>query len=332
MLTKTIGMREAVQAFLEKEMYSFQRQKDDTYVDEIYADYNDTLSEKTIGEIIAADDPMCEFYCRIQDNYQDCTWECEDELKKKAIDNLTQDDGPFPEGLTDEQEEELSDWLHEFVSIEPPYKHYLNQDVCVNIMMDTGDGNYDFTLNAHYPCWYGGKQGDALDNKASIVWLAQQQGYTKGQLRKALDNGDMANPKGFLESMRVELANMASHMQMLTFLVKMSFEKLLMLNQLIKQQDRNGRNYDATKNPYCGCIILDESTMCGLFDPWQGGGSVLEVQLEKDVKIPVKYIWTALPDEAGPGYSVSDVYGMCRSAWKDTLKEIHSPEALKNCI
>lgn len=332
MLTKTIGIKEAVKAFLEDEIYSFQRQKDGTYIVEIDADYRDELSEKTIGEIVNSSDPMCEFYCKVEDSYQEYIWECEDELKKKTIDGLTQDDGPFPEGLTDEQEEEVNDWLYEFVSFEAPYKHYLNQDVCVNIMMDTGDGNYDFTLNAHYPCWYGGKQGDALDNKASIVWLAQQQGYTKGQLRKALDNGDMANPKGFLESMRVELANMASHMQTLTFLVEMSFEKLLMLNQLIKQQDRNGHFYDARKNPYCGYIVLDKGTMCGLYDPWQGGGSVLEVQLEKDVKIPVKYIWTALPDEAGPGYSVSNVYGMCRSAWRDTLKEIHSPEALKDCI
>ena len=49
--------------------------------------------------------------------------------------------------------------------------------------------------------------------------------------------------------MRVEMANMASHMQVVTFLVKMDFETLMRLNRLIKLQDRNGHHYDASKNP-----------------------------------------------------------------------------------
>ena len=319
-----MGLDKAIEQFLETEMYSFQKQKDGTYEVEIYASYDDQMSEKTAGEILNDNDPECALYCKVDEWNQYYIWHCEDELRDKCISYLSEHE-------IEHDEEEVSDFLREMVFYTPPYKHYLDQEFCVNIMMDTGDGNYDFTLNAHYPCWYGGRQGVALDNKAGIVWLAKTQGYTKGQLRKSLDSGDMSNPKGFLESMRVELANMASHMQAVTFLVRMSLAQLIRLNYLIKQQDRNGHFYDATKNPYCGYIVLGKETMCGLYDPWQGGGSVLEVQLEKDVKIPVKYIWTALPDGAGPGYSVSDVYGMCGSAWKDTLKEIHLPEALKAC-
>ena len=49
------------------------------------------------------------------------------------------------------------------------------QEFFVNIMLDTGDGNYDYTLNSAYPCWYG--QYDArLDEKSSLLWLARQQG------------------------------------------------------------------------------------------------------------------------------------------------------------
>ena len=68
--------------------------------------------------------------------------------------------------------------------------------------------------------------------------------------------------------------------------------------------------------------------MTGLFSPWNGAGSVLEVELEKDVRLPVKFIYSALPDGASRWKygSVADVYGMCGSAWRDTLKEINIPK------
>ena len=85
-------------------------------------------------------------------------------------------------------------------------------------------------------------------------------------------------------------------MSTVTFLVELTLEQLIELNRLIRLQDRNGVHYDARENPYCGYIIIDKSTETGLYDPWNGGGSVFEIQLEKDVKLPIKYIrpaWTA---------------------------------------
>ena len=144
----------------------------------------------------------------------------------------------------------------------------------------------------------------------------------------ALRQGDMADPKGFLESMQVELANLPSAMSTVTFLVDLTLEQLIGLNRLIRLQDRDGRNYDSRKNPYCGYVVIDKDTMTGLYDPWQGGGSVFEIQLEKDVRLPVKFIRSALPD-GGDGYSVEEVYGMCGSAWKQGgVKMIHAPVKL----
>ena len=125
----------------------------------------------------------------------------------------------------------------------------------------------------------------------------------------------------------MECANLPSHMATVTFLVKMTLEQLIDLNRCIRLQDRNGRNYDASKNPYCGYIVLGKSTMCGLFDPWSGGGSILEVQLERDVRLPIRYIWSAHPDGYGyGGYGVGDVYGLCGSAWQDTPVKITMPK------
>jgi hypothetical protein len=300
-----------------------------TFYGEIYADYRDEMQDKTAIEILESKYPMETFYDKMFEWYMDTDVDYKDEIEKDVRSFL--EDNTYPEGLDDEQEEFLHDWVSENVYFNYPDDHYLKQDFYVNIMMDTGDGNYDYTLNAHYPCWYGGRRGEAMDDKASLVWLAKQQGYTKGQLRKTLDNGDMADPKGFLESVRVEVANMASHMQTLTFLVKMDLETLMKINRMLQIREESGRRYDATKYPYSGYIMLDKSVMCGLFDPWQGGGSVFEIQLEKDVKIPVKYIRSCLPD-GGDGYSIGSVYGVCGSVWRDVLKEVHVPEKMRGRV
>lgn len=138
----------------------------------------------------------------------------------------------------------------------------------------------------------------------------------------------MANPKGFLQSMRVELTNLASAMSTVTFFVEMTLEDLMELNRLVWLQDRNGHFYDSRKNPYCGYIIIDKNTETGLYDPWNGGGSCLEIELEKDVRLPVKYIRSALLD-GGDGYAVEKVYGMCGSAWTSGgVKVIRTPAGL----
>lgn len=285
------------------------------------------MDAKTAGRILESREPMEAFWEALDEWYQDYRWSLEDELEKKVRAKLTDEDGPYPDGLSDEDDKALRDVLAEMVCYDPPVEHYLKQTFRVNIMVDTGDGNFDYTLNAAYPCWYG-SYGAPIDDRAGIVWLAKTQGYTRGKLQKALRQGDMAEPRSFLESMRVELSNLPSAMSTVTFLVELTLEQLIELNRLIRLQDRNGRNYDARRNPYCGYVILGKDTMTGLYDPWQGGGSVFEIQLEKDVRLPVKYIRSALPD-GGDGYAVSTVYGMCGSAWRqDGVKLVHAPRKI----
>ena len=66
-----------------------------------------------------------------------------------------------------------------------------------------------------------------------------------------------------------------------------------------------------------------------MYDLWNGGGSVFEIQLEKDVRLPIKFIRSALPDGEDGNYSVESVYGMCCSVWRpDMVKEIHLPRKI----
>lgn len=323
-------MESLIRAELDKK-WEFYKDNGGCYCYEIYADYRDGMENSTAAEILASDEPTLAFWEKMEGWFFEYEMELRRDLKENIKETLTADGGPYSEGFTKEEDGTFDDLMGELVYYKLPEDHYLSQKFYVNIMADTGDGNYDYTLNSAYPCWYG-RYEDRLDDKASIVWLARQQGYTKTQLWKALREGDIKDPHGFLETMRQEVANCASHMMTLTFLVEMSLRDLMELNRLVKLQDRNGHFYDATKNPDCGYIVIDKKTMTGLYDPWGGGGSVLEVELEKDVRLPIRFIRSALPDGAD-GYSVGSVYGMCGSAWtQGGVKLIHCPKKLREGV
>lgn len=290
----------------------------DGYCCELFADYRDEFDDKTITDILSADYPEETFSDKIHDVYfwtaLDEQDHIMDEVKKKIAEESD-------DSLVSDFDDIIEDLVRDNMYVAYPEDHFLDQDVYINVMMDTGDGNYDYVLNSVYP-HYDGDYDTPPEDKASLVWLAQTQGYNKDALWAALREGDMANPNGFLESVRVEVANMSSHMNTVTFLVRMPLRKAMELNRLIKLQTAK---YDATQNSDCGTLVLDKSVECGLYDPWNGGGSCLEIQLEKDAEVPIKYIRSALPD-GGDGHSIENVYGICGSAWKDVVKEVREPK------
>lgn len=116
-------------------------------------------------------------------------------------------------------------------------------------------------------------------------------------------------------------------MNALTFFVEMTVEQLFDLHEAIKE---NGKNDPPLEKDAYRCvwerkgrkkIVIDKDAVCGLYDTWSGAGSVLEINLEKDVVLPLKYVSSALPD-GGRGWSVANVYGVCSSMWTPTLKKI----------
>ena len=146
--------------------------------------------------------------------------------------------------------------------------------------------------------------------KSGIVWLAKQQGYTLEELVKILKSDCVEEPKAFLEIVQQEVDN-GYGCEALTFCVKMTLGQAIALKEKMKS------------NPN-GSIVLDKRVECGLFDPWEGGGSVLEIACEKDVEIPFKNIWKFYIDEKRSNRydSIHNVYGTDSSIWRDCLKEI----------
>ena len=304
---------------------------------EIYKDYRDELSNETIIKCGNANYPME----ALDDMFSE--WETDykyeyglSELARKIRKHMTNEELEF----YDENEDEIRDYLEENYYWYYDYNDW-NRDIEVNIMVDTGNCNYDFTCD-HVLDWYGLNNmygdGGEFDDNSSIKWLAKTQGkftklkkeakavynyVTNGTADHTLLNRPQSEDK-FISSCIQELENISSHMSTVTFLVSMPMFEFFKLKETMKIEAELNKSYNAEERKGTGYIVLDKSVTCGLFDPWHGGGSVLEIELDKDVKLPIKYIFDATVDgEKKYGYDVDEVYGLVGNCWSDVVKEIH---------
>lgn len=304
---------------------------------QMYADYRDELSINTLKEIIQSKTPEDTFYDTMWELYDDSyDWSS---LYTTVLQHLTD----IETEVWYDNENEIKEWLYDEYCFVPPYDHFLNQPVKVNIMLDTGNMNYDFTRD-NVLNWYGiaggyGNRDGSFDKESSVLWLAKQQGKATLLRRcckesiRSYNNGEQQYRETtecqdkFVTSAMDELANAPSHMETMTFLVEMKLSELLKIKELMSAEWELNKSYQLEDRKGKSYIVLDKSTMCGLFDCWSGGGSILEIECEKDIKIPIKCIFDCVVDGTKIyGYDVNDVYGLIGSCWKDTLKEIHKEE------
>lgn len=229
------------------------------------------------------------------------------------------------ERLQEDIEEDLSLSLYdqiyeqagEIMFPEYPFEEYLKEQYLVNLIVDTGDANTDFSDNNFAPHYASGGEL-RIEKESSLLWLVKQQGRKKRDLLHVIKkDGRTEDP--FLESVYQEVANASSCMNALTFLVKMRMEDILSMQEALNRRDKDGFTSDAKKRPDVGIIVIPKSCRCGLVDYWNGAGSVLDIALEKDVILPIKYLRSAEPD-AWENYSIHSIYGMCDSAWKVEVK------------
>ena len=84
------------------------------------------------------------------------------------------------------------------------------------------------------------------------------------------------------------------------------------------------------RNRYClsersgrGYLLLSKNTTCGLYDSWNGSGSILEIKLEKDVRLPFRCIASADHDGCH-GYAIREIYGCSSDLWCDNAVKLAS--------
>lgn len=277
---------------------------------EIDVDYRDEIEDSIAQEILDNISPRDTLIERLWDRYQEQEWDIIDNLvddfKEKVDPKLLEDANIIEDGNLDDGD--IREEFMKIIYVDYPIDWAEDQEFCFNIIVSNGDDNYDFWLNEHIVDEDG--KVDENAEKSGLVWLAKQQGYTLDQVVEILKNGDIEKPKTFLETVLQEVAN-GYGCEALTFCVKMTLGQAIAL----KEQMESNPN---------GSIVIDKKVECGLFDPWEGGGSVLEIRCDKDIEIPFKNIWKFYIDERRSNRydSIHNVYGTNDALWKDYLKEI----------
>ena len=264
---------------------------------EIYTDYNDVLSDgdfKKIRNLIedSKETPINVFCDWLTEQYNDWYYDYSEDIKA-ACDNV----GIDYDALDEYDQQAVRDTFLENTFLQVPYEHYLKQKVCINIVIDAGDADYDFGINEVYPHYngdYDTLEEEGVPEESCLYWLAEQQGYSEKDLRAALLDDEEVTSK-FLKSVRWELKNMGSGMPALVFMRSMTVEEWL--NLLTTER-----------------IHISKKTLTGLVDFWNGGGSVLEIELEKDMDFDKKFAFEIRPD-CTYRYGVLDIYGASESLY-----------------
>lgn len=303
-------IKELVKDYL-AENHAREKKEDGNYHFEIYVDYRDEIDDSTAQEILESDSSYDILIEKLWDWYQEQEWDIIDDLvddfKKKVDPELLEDADIIEDGNLDDGD--IREELMNIVCVDYPEDWALSQEFCFNIIISNGDDNHDFWLNEHIVDEDG--KVDENAEKAGLVWLAKQQGYTLEEVVEALNsNPTIQQMKPFLSSINNEVYN-GYGCEVLTFCVKMT------LGQAIELKEKMKENHN-------GSIVLDKRATCGLFNLWDGSGSILDISCEKDVEIPFENIWKFYVDKRRSNRydSIHNVYGTDGSFWKNYLKEI----------
>lgn len=302
-------LNELVKDYL-AENHTWCKKADGNYHFEIDVDYRDEIEDSIAQEILESNSPRDTLIERLWDWYQTDEWDIIDNLvddfRVKTDSRLLEDANIIEDGNLDD--EMIREEFMDIIYIDYPEDWALGQEFCFNIIVSNGDENYDFWLNEHIIDEDG--KIDENAEKAGLVWLAKQQGYTLEEIVEVLKGEDNVSTNEFLASVSSEVAN-GYGCEALTFCVKMTLGQAINLKEKMKS------------NPN-GSIVIGKRATCGLFDMWSGAGSILDISCEKDVEIPFENIWKFYIDEKRSRNcdSIHNVYGTDSSLWKDYLKEI----------
>ena len=316
--------------------------EDGKFYGEIFADFRDKLDDCTIKDIFLSDNPYDRLFCVVNDGYFEYETDCYQEVIKtikKHFDGMVCDGGGDSEpnkSLNFKTHKDfIHDWVYDHIYFEKPYDHYFNQSVLVNIIVNTGDLDHDYTLNKLFGCnssqqdlGLGSGSEDAeklVKEKSALVWLMKQQGYSTEVIADFVANGNTHGSQ-LLQSIYDECTNTSSCMNALTFLVSMTLREVLDLHEDTQRVgvlalEPVGGDEESDKGIYAnGYITIHKNTTCGLVDFWNGAGSILEIKLERDVVLPLALIDSVQPDGCR-GFGVMSVYGLCSSFWtEDAVK------------
>ena len=267
----------------------------------IYTDYRDF---ENIEYLLQDTFSISRFQEKIEDAYSDSYNYIYDEVLKEIMEDYE---------LEDDVIEEVEELVYSYLNIESPIEQFLNQEIYCNIICKFyNEENEDFTTNG-WLRWLLNSQGyklsdfPILKDYASYRFLQpRKDGFYEDVVRTdEKDNifNEYKKHNKFMNSLCVEIENMyIDYMRAFTVLTKMTIKEYLLY-----------------KENKLKSIKIDKNANCGLFNQWNGSGSVLEIALEKDIKINAKNIYNIQVEKMknNSGYTVDEVYGICFSCYNN---------------
>ena len=260
------------------------------YESTIYVDYRDEIPTEIIKKILA-----CETSEQKMDMFHEYIYDAYYESEESIFDYIIKDIQRELKFI-DMDYSDIRDYIVDLIDIEYPHNEFLKTKVNANLVVNTGDGDSDFTLNTFE------YMEDSIDDKSSIKWLVCQQDYSVKELNKSLFDDNYEIKDEFMKSIYQELIGTTSSMNALTFLIDATLEDLI--------------NFDLDK---IESVTVSKNANCGLVDYWNGAGGYLSVNLKKDVVIPKKFIDSFTIDGNRGRYGIDSIYGMSEDEWNGTI-------------
>lgn len=166
--------------------------------------------------------------------------------------------------------------------------------------------------------WYDLENVDDFDN--ALTYLIHQQGHTIEEYyksRKENPDGFPTASVSFIDSVTNEIVNTPSYsMSALSALIELDGEDILTFFDKLHDE----KEY----------LQFSPDTEIGLFNPWQGAGGLLEINLEMPFVVPVSMVFDFQMEGETLKfqYSVDQAYGLVGSVWKNTLSYTMEPPQL----
>lgn len=176
---------------------------------------------------------------------------------------------------------------------------------------------------------------DELDN--GFIKFLHSQGLSLEVLNNS-EEFDKYNNKypNFIKSLITEIENTYKNgCNIMTYLVEIPFEEAIIINTAHNLVDKLGGilNKEDEEKSWLNNLNLkiSKNTMCGIFDPISGSGSILEIyvpqEFEIDAKNAVVLINGNSRKECNFGwYEADEVYGLSQSAYQHGENEVTTTE------
>jgi hypothetical protein len=232
-----------------------------------------------------------------EDNFEsldDYTFQSMELLIESFLNSLRKEGLDAAAGAVFAEEDDIRNELLDSGIISSDFEMKSHGFNCNIILGYKEEGNFDFGVISGFRTMYLAEDPptDEVIGNNSLSWLIRSQDYSVADLYS-----DMKSP--FLDSVRREIEEYTAGMGGVTICLRLSADELEAL------ASNNGKN-----------ISISKEASIGIFTPWSGAGSLMEIALEKDIVLPKSMINRIQVEGAKNNeYTVDEVYGMTGRFW-----------------